>query len=51
MKDGYHKLTLFKLWVTFFKIDERSRVISEIFSRKNLDPNMESIATWSNQHK
>jgi hypothetical protein len=31
LKDRYHKLTFFKVCVLFFKIDERSEVISEIF--------------------
>jgi hypothetical protein len=34
LKDGYAKLTLFKVWIHFFKSDEKLRVISEI-SQKN----------------
>jgi hypothetical protein len=32
LKDGYSKVILFKVWVPNYKSDERSRVISEIFS-------------------
>jgi len=31
LKDRYHKLTLFKIWVHFLKNDEKSGVISEVF--------------------
>jgi hypothetical protein len=34
LKDGYPKLTLFKVWVLFFKTDEKSGVISEILHMK-----------------
>jgi hypothetical protein len=34
LKDGYAKLTLFKVWIHFFKSDEKSRVISEISQKK-----------------
>jgi hypothetical protein len=30
LKDGYPKLILFKVWVPFFKSDERSGVISKV---------------------
>jgi hypothetical protein len=33
-KDGYPKLTLFKVWVTYFESDERSGVISEVLPKK-----------------
>jgi hypothetical protein len=33
MKDGYPKLTLFKVWVLNCKNDERSRVISEVLKK------------------
>jgi hypothetical protein len=33
-KDGYSKLTLFKVLIHFFKSDERSRVISEVLKKK-----------------
>jgi hypothetical protein len=32
LKDGYFKLTLFKVWVLNYKSDERSKIISEFFS-------------------
>jgi hypothetical protein len=32
LKDGYPKLTLFKIWVPFCKSNKRSRVISEVLS-------------------
>jgi len=35
LKVRYHKLTRFKVWVPYFKSDDRSRVISEIFPNKN----------------
>jgi hypothetical protein len=31
LKDGYPKLTLFKVCVLFLKIDKKSEVISEVF--------------------
>jgi hypothetical protein len=31
LKDGYFKFTHFKVWILFFKSDERSGIISEIF--------------------
>jgi hypothetical protein len=31
LKDKYHKLTIFKVWKPYFKTDERSGVISEVF--------------------
>jgi hypothetical protein len=31
LKNGYSKLTIFKVWIPYFKSDERSRVINEIF--------------------
>jgi hypothetical protein len=34
LKDEYPKLTYFKVWVYFFKSDEKSRVISEVFQKK-----------------
>jgi len=31
LEDRYPKLTLFKIWVPFFKSDERLRIISKVF--------------------
>jgi hypothetical protein len=35
LKDGYPKLTLFKVWVHFCKSDEKSRVIGEFLPKLN----------------
>jgi hypothetical protein len=48
LKDRYPKLTLFKVWVHFFKNDERSGVISEvlpkeIISKQTIKPKLLSI--------
>jgi hypothetical protein len=34
LKDGYPKLTLFKVWVPSYKTNERLEIISEVFSKK-----------------
>jgi hypothetical protein len=34
LEDRYPKLTLFKIWVPFFKSDERLRIISKVFFLK-----------------
>jgi hypothetical protein len=33
LKDWYHKLTLFKVWVLNYKSDERWGAISEVFPK------------------
>jgi hypothetical protein len=35
LKDGYSKLTRIKVWVPYFKSNEISGVISEVFSNNN----------------
>jgi hypothetical protein len=35
MKDGYHKLTFFKVCINFYKINKRLRIINEIFPVEN----------------
>jgi hypothetical protein len=34
LKDRYHKLILFKVWVSFYKSDETTGVISEVLRKK-----------------
>jgi hypothetical protein len=36
MKYRYHKVTFFKVWISFFKIDKRSRVKIEVFPLKKI---------------
>jgi hypothetical protein len=34
LKDGYLKLTLFKVWISFYKHYERWEIINEVFPKK-----------------
>jgi hypothetical protein len=53
LKDGYPKLTCFKVWIPYLKNDKRSRIISESFfllKRKNVI-SQTSVQLLSNHKK
>jgi len=44
-------LPLFKVWVHFFKSNERSKVISEVFPKKKITNNKGTIQELNMSHK